>query len=103
MRMLVWGLAIVALSSITNSSVVAQGRVQFEQLRHRLVNKLLAPSGLKNPRVIKAMKDTPRHEFVEVKDREKAYLDMSLAIGGQQTISSPLIVSQMTEALDPQP
>jgi protein-L-isoaspartate(D-aspartate) O-methyltransferase len=103
MRRLVCGLAIVALASITNSSAVAQGRVQFEQLRHRLVDELLVPSGLKNPRVIKAMKDTPRHEFVEAKDREKAYLDISLAIGGQQTISSPLIVSQMTEALDPQP
>jgi protein-L-isoaspartate(D-aspartate) O-methyltransferase len=103
MRMLVCALVIVLLVSVTNLSAVAQGRVQFEQLRHRLVDELLVPSGLKNPRVIKAMKDTPRHEFVEVKDREKAYLDMSLAIGGQQTISSPLIVSQMTEALDPQP
>src|SRR5262245_2489075 len=102
MRMRICGL-IVAVFTGMAAWALAQGRVQYEQLRHRLVDELLVPSGLKNPRVIKAMKDTPQHEFVEAQYREKAYLDMALPIGGQQTISSPLIVSQMTEALDPQP
>jgi protein-L-isoaspartate(D-aspartate) O-methyltransferase len=86
-----------------SGSAGAQTRAQLEQFRHKLVDEILVPAGLKNPRVIKAMKDTPRHEFVEAKYRSKAYYDMALPIGEQQTISSPLIVSQMTQALDPQP
>jgi protein-L-isoaspartate(D-aspartate) O-methyltransferase len=49
------------------------------------------------------MKDTPRHEFVPLPLRGKSYYDMGLPIGHSQTISSPLIVSQMTQALQPQP
>jgi protein-L-isoaspartate(D-aspartate) O-methyltransferase len=49
------------------------------------------------------VKNTPRHEFVTLALRKQAYLDMALPIGDQQTISSPLIVAQMTQALDPQP
>ena len=81
----------------------AQTRAQFEQARHELVDKVLVPSGLTNKRVVQAMRDTPRHEFVAFSLRKQAYLDMALPIGDQQTISSPLIVSQMTQALEPQP
>jgi protein-L-isoaspartate(D-aspartate) O-methyltransferase len=49
------------------------------------------------------MRETPRHEFVALSLRKQAYLDKALPIGDQQTISSPLIVSYMTQALDPQP
>lgn len=80
-----------------------QSRLALQQARHRLVDELLVPSGITNPRVAQAMRDTPRHEFVPLAHRARAYLDMSLPIGAEQTISSPLIVSQMTQALDPQP
>jgi protein-L-isoaspartate(D-aspartate) O-methyltransferase len=49
------------------------------------------------------MLHTPRHEFVLPKYRRMAYFDMALPIGGEQTISSPFIVSFMTESIDPQP
>src|SRR6478672_11309799 len=81
----------------------AQTRAEFESWRHQLVDKILAPAGIKDPRVIQAMKETPRHEFVPLALRAKSYYDMGLPIGHSQTISSPLIVSQMTQALDPQP
>ena len=82
----------------------AQTRAQFEQARHKLVDEILVPAGIKNPRVVQAMRDTPRHEFIANPSlRNRAYYDMALPIGGQQTISSPLIVSQMTQVLDPQP
>jgi protein-L-isoaspartate(D-aspartate) O-methyltransferase len=80
----------------------SQSRVQFEQARHKLVDEVLVPAGITNQRVVQAMRETPRHEFVAVNQRAKAYFDISLPIGDQQTISSPLIVSQMTQALDPQ-
>ena len=91
---------ILALAAAT---AAAQTRVQFEAARHKLVDEILVPTGLTNKRVIEAMKSTPRHEFVPLAVRRQAYLDMALPIGDQQTISSPLIVSQMTQALDPQP
>ncbi len=59
--------------------------------------------GVKDPRVLKSVGATPRHEFVPPSQKEKAYLDMALPIGERQTISSPYIVAVMTEALDPQP
>jgi protein-L-isoaspartate(D-aspartate) O-methyltransferase len=60
-------------------------------------------AGVKHPRVIEAMRTTPRHEFVPRASRKLAYEDMALPIGDQQTISSPGIVAFMTEAVDPQP
>lgn len=81
----------------------AQTRAEFEKARHKLVDEILVPSGIKNERVVKAMRDTPRHEFVAASLRKQAYFDKGLPIGESQTISSPLIVSQMTQALDPQP
>jgi protein-L-isoaspartate(D-aspartate) O-methyltransferase len=80
----------------------AQTRVEFEQWRHQLVDKILVPAGIKDPRVVEAMKDTPRHEFVPLPLRGKSYYDMGLPIGNKQTISSPLIVAQMTQALRPE-
>jgi protein-L-isoaspartate(D-aspartate) O-methyltransferase len=90
-----------AMAMLAIAPAAAQTRVQFEQARHRLVDELLVPSGITNPQVVAAMRDTPRHEFVPPSLRRQAYLDMALPIGDQQTISSPLIVSQMTQALTP--
>jgi protein-L-isoaspartate(D-aspartate) O-methyltransferase len=87
----------------TAHTALAQTRAEFEQWRHQLVDQILVPAGIKDPRVIEAMKTTPRHEFVPLPLREKSYYDMGLPIGHKQTISSPLIVAQMTQALDPQP
>jgi protein-L-isoaspartate(D-aspartate) O-methyltransferase len=84
------------------AALVAQTRAEFEQWRNKLVDEILVPAGIKDPSVVKAMKATPRHEFVPLEHRAKSYYDMGLPIGDKQTISSPLIVSQMTQALKPQ-
>ena len=68
-----------------------------------MVQEVVAGAGIQNPRVIEAMRNTPRHEFVPRQLRQYAYLDMALPIGDQQTISSPFIVAFMTECIDPQP
>jgi protein-L-isoaspartate(D-aspartate) O-methyltransferase len=68
-----------------------------------MVEEAVVGAGVKNERVIAAMGSTPRHEFVTRNLWPQAYFDMSLPIGEQQTISSPLIVSYMTESIDPQP
>jgi protein-L-isoaspartate(D-aspartate) O-methyltransferase len=68
-----------------------------------MVEEVLVLGGIKNPRVLEAMRNIPRHEFVPRNVRTSAYLDMALPIGEQQTISSPFIVAFMTECIDPQP
>ncbi len=75
----------------------------LEQARNRMVDEEVIGAGVKDPRVIQSMRDTPRHEFVPGKWIERAYLDMSLPIGEHQTISAPLLVGYMTEQLEPQP
>jgi protein-L-isoaspartate(D-aspartate) O-methyltransferase len=75
----------------------------MERARKKMVDDFIIAAGVKDPRVIRSMLDTPRHEFVPYKDRRNAYYDMALPIGAGQTISSPFIVAYMTESLDPQP
>ncbi len=84
-------------------SAKAQTESQFETARHRMVEEVVAGAGVKDPRVLQAMRDTHRHEFVATHLRKQAYFDMALPIGFQQTISSPFIVAYMTESLDTKP
>lgn len=79
----------------------AQTANEFAERRHKLVDTLLVPAGIKDARVVQSMRDTPRHEFVPPPLHKLAYFDMGLPIGEKQTISSPLIVAQMTQALRP--
>ena len=81
----------------------AQGPAQFAAARQRLIQEILIPSGIQDPRVLQSVASTPRHEFVPLPQRGMAYYDMALPIGGEQTISSPFIVAFMTQSLDPQP
>jgi protein-L-isoaspartate(D-aspartate) O-methyltransferase len=76
---------------------------RYQAVRDQLVRDVLVPGGVRDPRVLKVIASTPRHEFVDASQRDKAYFDMALPIGESQTISSPYIVAVMTEALDPKP
>jgi protein-L-isoaspartate(D-aspartate) O-methyltransferase len=82
---------------------VGQAQSRFDEARQRMVREAIVGAGIKNPRVIEAMRTTPRHEFVPLQQRQYAYLDMALPIGEGQTISPPFVVAYMTEQLDPQP
>jgi protein-L-isoaspartate(D-aspartate) O-methyltransferase len=55
--------------------------------------------GVKDPRVLAAMRKVPRHEFVPAEFRHRAYEDTPLPIGEGQTISQPYIVAFMSEQL----
>jgi protein-L-isoaspartate(D-aspartate) O-methyltransferase len=69
------------------------------RLRDAMVTQQLFKRGIKDARVLQAMRDTPRHLFVPTRHRVMAYEDMPLPIGHEQTISQPLMVAMMTEAL----
>jgi protein-L-isoaspartate(D-aspartate) O-methyltransferase len=64
-----------------------------------MVAEQIERRGVKDPRVLEAMRKVPRHEFVPEEERHEAYDDRPLPIGHGQTISQPYIVAFMTEAL----
>jgi protein-L-isoaspartate(D-aspartate) O-methyltransferase len=64
-----------------------------------MVEEQLVARGIRDPRVLDAMRAVPRHEFVPETLRTSAYEDRPLPIGSGQTISQPFIVAYMAEAL----
>lgn len=69
-------------------------------LRERMVRELIESRGIKDQRVLDAIRRTPRHLFVRDHLRAQAYGDHALPIGQQQTISQPYIVARMSEMLE---
>ena len=67
--------------------------------RRRMVERQIEARGVRDPRVLEAMRKVPRHKFVDPGLVEQAYSDYPLPIGERQTISQPYIVAVMTEAL----
>ena len=66
--------------------------------RQRLIERL-TEKGISDIRVLEAMRDTPRHLFLDEALSSRAYEDLALPIGYQQTISQPYVVAKMTEVL----
>jgi protein-L-isoaspartate(D-aspartate) O-methyltransferase len=73
--------------------------IDFPKARLKMVEEQIVSRGIKDPRVIAAMKKVPRHLFVEEALESQAYNDHPLPIGEKQTISQPYMVALMTEAL----
>jgi protein-L-isoaspartate(D-aspartate) O-methyltransferase len=68
--------------------------------RARMVDTQIVARGVRDPRVLAAMRKVPRHLFVESAARSQAYEDHPVPIGDNQTISQPYIVALMTELLE---
>lgn len=64
-----------------------------------MVSQQIEPRGIKDPRVLEAMRNVPRHLFVDEALWDQAYGDFPLPIGSNQTISQPYIVALMTQQL----
>lgn len=71
--------------------------MDFERARRRMVDEQLIARGLRDPRVLAAMAELPRHLFVPPDWREQAYADTPLPLGPEATISQPYIVALMLE------
>ena len=69
----------------------------------RMVAEQLVPHGVTDERVLEAMAEIPREEFISPRLRRHAYDDRALAIECGQTISQPLVVALMTQAIAPGP
>lgn len=79
--------------------MTALDATDFTALRHRMIETDLRGRGICDSRVLMAMSEVPREEFVPEALREKAYDDRALPIGFQQTISQPYTVAFMLESL----
>lgn len=75
----------------------------YRYLRERMVRDHIAARGVSDPRVLEALREIPRHEFVPEHLRTQAYTDHALPIAGGQTISQPYVVARMTELLAVEP
>lgn len=69
-------------------------------LREEMVRQQLIERGIRDERVLAAMRKVPRHRFVPPEYVHAAYDDGPLPIGAGQTISQPYIVALMTELLN---
>jgi len=72
--------------------------IPFESERRAMIETQLRRRGIRDPRVLDAMFQVPRHEFVIPGLVGRAYEDRPLPIGAAETISQPYIVAVMTEA-----
>ena len=75
------------------------GANDWSKTRLKMVEEQIVARGIRDPRVIAALKKIPRHLFVEEALQGQAYTDHPLPIGEKQTISQPYMVALMTEAL----
>ncbi len=76
---------------------------QERDLAHQralMVDRHVAARGIKDERVLQAMREVPRHRFVPQVVASKAYGPGALPIGAKQTISQPYIVARMIELLE---
>lgn len=69
--------------------------------RWEMVATQIESRGIRDPCVLQALRNVPRHLFVPPQERAHSYGDHPLAIGLGQTISQPYIVALMTELIQP--
>lgn len=74
--------------------------MNYKHQRERMVENQIKARGVKDKKILEAMKEVPRHKFIEESMIGIAYNDNPLPIGHGQTISQPYIVARMTEMLD---
>ena len=70
--------------SLLTPLLAAQGLRDYDRLREKMVQEAVIGAGVKDQRVMQAIRETPRHEFVGFEWRKLAYFDMALPIGDRR-------------------
>jgi protein-L-isoaspartate(D-aspartate) O-methyltransferase len=99
-------LTVLIAYTIAGSAAAGDGddwERKMTRQRQQMVERQIRQRGIKDPRVIDALEQVERHQFVPDEALDYAYHDGPLAIGYGQTISQPYIVALMTEIIDPEP
>lgn len=74
--------------------------INYEKERNQMVEEQIVARGVRDERVLAAMRKVPRHEFLPEGIRSMAYQDSALPLGEGQTMSQPFMVALMSELLD---
>jgi protein-L-isoaspartate(D-aspartate) O-methyltransferase len=74
--------------------------INFEKERQRMLEDQIINRGVKDERVLAAIRKVPRHEFLPEAIRGMAYQDSALPLGEAQTMSQPYMVALMSELLE---
>ena len=93
------GTVLLAASEDGSESASRPRTKERRDERLRMVAQQIQARGVRDPAVLEAMRNVPRHWFVPASQQHAAYEDRPLRIGFDQTISQPYIVAFMTEAL----
>lgn len=88
---------------MTNDKFIHGEPSLLERQRQQMVQYQIRDRDIKDERVLAAMSQVPRHQFVDSSYKDLAYSDRPLSIGYNQTISQPYIVAYMTEAANISP
>jgi protein-L-isoaspartate(D-aspartate) O-methyltransferase len=85
----------------SKSSLALQAMTQrYLAEREKMIQEQLESRQISDPRVLKAVRNVPRHLFVPEEVKPHAYEDRPLPIGNDQTISQPYMVALMVHALE---
>ncbi len=95
--------ALALVAGVLAVPVADAGTDAFDGPRQRMVADQIEARGVRDGRVLAAMRRVPRHRFVPEDEAAMAYEDHPLPIGQGQTISQPYIVAAMTELLELEP
>lgn len=84
-------------SAETGENALTSPSDEFEKTRANMVETQIVARGVRDERVLAAMRTVPRHRFVPGVEPARAYDDRPQPIGEGQTISQPYIVALMSE------
>ncbi len=87
-----------ATTTVSNELNLNGVGMTSQRTRDRLVQRL-REQGIMDERILDVINSTPRHAFIDEALAHRAYEDIALPIGFNQTISQPYIVARMTEVL----
>lgn len=74
--------------------------LKTESPQEQMIRRQVIARGIREERVIEALRQVPRDRFFPTNDREEAFSDRAAPIGHGQTISQPYMVALMTEKLE---
>ncbi len=97
-RPILW-IVMVGLAAALLAAWLAASDGSSAAQREAMVSEQIEARGVRDPAVLKAMREVERHRFVPLLYRSLAYSDRPLPIGEGQTISQPYIVALMSESL----
>jgi protein-L-isoaspartate(D-aspartate) O-methyltransferase len=91
---------IISEQMISGGDSTSTNGANYEDIRHNMVARQIRSRGVRSPRVLAAMEEVPRHEFVSLELAGRAYADEALPHAEGQTISQPYVVAASAEALE---